>query len=103
MQVVSHDVIEHLSKTHVISSATNRNHPDSPAEVLGRRAGAFAQFRHVTTGTKDSRQNNLGFRCRGGYGCDNDRPGGGRRLRGGAVTPAARPAGGGVARVSCWG
>src|ERR1700687_3930016 len=52
MQVVSHDVIEHLSQTRVISSATNRNHPDSPAEVLGRRAGAFAQFRHVTTGTK---------------------------------------------------
>jgi hypothetical protein len=26
--------------------------PKSPAEVLGRRAGAFAQFRHVTAGTK---------------------------------------------------
>src|SRR5258708_30169118 len=29
-----------------------RNHPDSRAEVLGQRLGAFAQFRHVTAGTK---------------------------------------------------
>ena len=31
-----------------------RNHPDGPAKVVGRRAGAYAQFRHVTAGTKQS-------------------------------------------------
>src|SRR3979490_1447144 len=29
-----------------------RNHPDGPAEVLGQRPGAFAQFRHMTAETK---------------------------------------------------
>jgi hypothetical protein len=29
-----------------------RTTPKSPTEVLGRRAGAFEQFRHVTAGTK---------------------------------------------------
>jgi hypothetical protein len=29
-----------------------RNYPDGPAEVLGQRPGAFAQFRHVTAGIK---------------------------------------------------
>jgi hypothetical protein len=31
-----------------------RKPPDGPAEVLGQRPGAFAQFRHVTAGTKQS-------------------------------------------------
>ena len=31
-----------------------RTTPKSPTEVLGRRAGAFEQFRHVTAGTKQS-------------------------------------------------
>ena len=52
MQVVSRDVIEPLSQTHVIFSEPTGNHADSPAEVLGQRPGAFAQFRHVTAGTK---------------------------------------------------
>ena len=40
---------------------------------------------------KDARQNNLGFRCRGGYGCDNDRHGGSRGL-GGVEVHGAAPA-----------
>ena len=41
--------------------------------------------------TKDARQNNLGFRCRGGYGCDNGRHGGSRGL-GGVEVHGAAPA-----------
>ena len=40
---------------------------------------------------KDARQNNLGFRCRAGYGCDNDRHGGSRGL-GGVEVHGAAPA-----------
>jgi hypothetical protein len=49
---ISHDVIEPLCQTGVIFSEPIRNHPDSPAEVLGQRPGAFARFRHMTAGTK---------------------------------------------------
>src|ERR1700682_6748306 len=46
-------------------------------------------IRNPQTVTKDSRQNNLGFRCRGGYGCDNDRHGGSRGPKGGRGNRAA--------------
>jgi hypothetical protein len=52
MQVVSDDVIEPLSQTRVIFQNPSETTPKSPTEDLGRRAGAFAQFRHVTAGTK---------------------------------------------------
>jgi hypothetical protein len=52
MQVVSHDVIEALSQIRVIFQNPSETTPKSPTEVLGRRAGAFAQFRHVTAETK---------------------------------------------------
>ena len=35
-------------------SGPGRNHPDGPAEVLGQRPGVYAQFRHVTAGTRPS-------------------------------------------------
>ena len=52
MLVVSHDVIEALSQTRVIFQNPAETAPKSPAEVLGLHPGNFAQFRHVTAGTK---------------------------------------------------
>jgi hypothetical protein len=51
MQVVSRDVIEPLANSCDFFQDPSETTPISPAEVLGRRAGAFAQFRHVTAGT----------------------------------------------------
>ena len=53
MQVVSHDVIEPLSQTRVIFQDPSETTPTVRVEVLGQPSrGAFAQFRHVTAGTK---------------------------------------------------
>ena len=54
MQLVSRHVIERLSQTRVIFQDPAETTPTVPAEVLGQRPGVFAQFRHVTAGTKQS-------------------------------------------------
>ena len=54
MQVVSDDVIELLSQTRVIFQDPAETTPTVPAEVRGQRPGVFAQFRHVTAGTRQS-------------------------------------------------
>jgi hypothetical protein len=60
--------------------------------VGGRRINGTWIFDCAThSHTKGARQNNLGFRCRGGYGCDNDRHGGSRGL-GGVEVHGAAPA-----------
>ena len=52
MQLVSRRVIWVLSQTCVIFQNPSETTPKSLTEVLGRRAGAFVRFRHVTAGTK---------------------------------------------------
>ena len=51
MQIFSRNVIWPLSQIRVIFQDPSET-TDSPPEVLGQRPGAFAQFRHVTAGTK---------------------------------------------------
>jgi hypothetical protein len=48
MQVVSRDVIEHLSHTRVIFQDPSETTPTVRPKFWGQRPGAFAQFRHVT-------------------------------------------------------
>jgi cytochrome P450 len=67
--------------------------------IMGRTLAGLEGAEHRTSRAlvspsfraKDARQNNLGFRCRGGYGCDNGRHGGSRGL-GGVEVHGAAPA-----------
>ena len=52
MQIFSRNVIWPLSQIRVIFQDPSETAPAGPAEVLGKRPGAVAQFRHVTAGTK---------------------------------------------------